>query len=376
MKKLVAVISIAAAFQSVGFAQGSNYKTGEYIRISKTDSIETQLVAAGETVEVFGWLGNDFYSAANFITINGNVGDDAIVAAQNITLRGKVEDMVVAAGETVLIDGEIEGDLFAAGRQVRLTKNAHVFGNTYIAAASVLFEGGTVEGMLRVAGESMELNGQVNNKVIIYGNDASFGSAYSAEYGTDIYSDEHVYRENLGHIPENLSINVEDRSILPLILFKVIFYASLLITGLILIRIFQQTTLDLFRFSTEQISKNTGVGLLTFLAAPLVIVVLMLLVFTIPLSVILMLLYGLALLISYLLVAMVLGVMSILYFRDEATSSTYYWGLLLGMIYIGILVNLPFVGWLFQVLLLFFGLGSLVYYIWMMSTLTQTNEES
>lgn len=376
MKKLLAVFTIAIGVQSLAMAQGSEYKAGDYIRITATDSLQTQLLAAGETVEIFGWLGNDLFSFADFITIDGIIEDDALVAAQNIIIRGTVKDMVAAAGETIIVDSNIEGDLFVAAREVRITDNAQIQGNAYIAAASIIFEGGTFEGILRAAGGSVKMNGTVNNKVIIYSSDVAFGNDYTAEFGTDIYSDETVYRENLGHIPANLSINVEERSVIPLIFFKIGFYISLLITGLVLIRIFQQTTIDIFRFSTEQIAKNTAVGLLTFIIVPVAVLILIVLVLTIPLSVILILTYGLALFISYLLVAMVLGVMSILYFQEETSPSTYYWGLLLGMVYIGILVNLPFIGWLFQVLLLFFGLGSLVYYIWMMSMINPSMKNS
>lgn len=141
-----------------------------------------------------------------------------------------------------------------------------------------------------------------------------------------------MYRENLGYVPDNLSITINEPRFWPLILFKVGLYLSFLITGLVLIRLFQQTSSDLYRFSTERFFKNSGIGLLTFIAVPLIILLLFVLVLTIPLSIILILLYGVALFFSYLLVAMILGVMSIQYFQDEATTSTYYWGLSLGMI--------------------------------------------
>lgn len=366
MKKLIITLSISLAFQGFAMAQGSTYKSGEYVRISSADSIQTQLLATGEAVEMFGWLGNDLFSAAEILSIDGAITDDALVAGRRITVRGTIGDLLMGAADSFLIDGEIDGDIFIAGREVRITENARILGNAYIAASSLNIDGGNINGQLTAVANSMNINGIINNKADLYGRNFTFGPNYHAEYGTDITSNREIHRENLGDIPANLNITVSESEIWRVILFKVGLYISLLITGLVLIRIFEKNAVDLFRFSTERLWKNTGIGFLAFLAVPLAAFILFILVVTIPLSLILILLYGLALLTGYLLVAMILGVMSILYFRDEANASTYYWGLALGIIYIAIMVNLPFIGWLFHALLLFFGLGSIVYYIWKM----------
>lgn len=365
MKKLLTIILLTLLSNSLVAAQGSVYKSGEFIHVSKTDSIQTQLMAAGQTIEVYGWLGNDLFSAAELLNIDGIISDDAILVGRRITVRGTIGDLLMGAAETIVIDGKINGDIFVAGREIRITDNARIKGNAHIAAASLQFHGGTINGKLMATADNMDLNGTVTNKTQLWGHNFTFGSDYQSDYGTDITSDEQVYRENLGHIPNNLSITINKPSFWPVILFKIGLYLSFLLTGLVLIRLFQQTSFDLYRFSTERFLKSTGIGLLTFIIVPLVILLLSILVLTIPLSIILISLYGLALFFSYLLVAMILGVMSINYFKDELTTSTYYWGLALGMIVVAILVNLPFIGWFFHALLLFFGLGSLAYYIWM-----------
>lgn len=365
MKKLLAIILVTLLSHSLVIAQGSVYKSGELIRVSETDSIQTQLMAAGQTLEIYGWLGNDLFSAAELLNIDGVISDDAILAGRRITVRGTIGDLLMGVGETIVIDGVINGDIFVAGREIRITDNARIKGNAHIAAASFLFHGGTIHGKLMASADNMDLNGTVTNKTQLFGHNFTFGSGYRAEYGTDITSDEQVYRENLGHIPNNLSITINEPSFWPIILFKVGLYLSFLITGLVLIRLFQQTSSDLYRFSTEAFFKNTGIGLFTFIVMPLAILLLSVLVLTIPLSIILTVFYGMALFVSYLLVALILGVMSISYFQDEPTTSTYYWGFALGMIVVAILVNLPFIGWFIHALLLFFGLGSLAYYIWM-----------
>lgn len=369
--KLIALL-LCFGFPVIAFGQGSVYKYGSTVRINTEDSLSSNVFASGQFIEMMGYIDNDFFAASRHLLINGTITDDVMAAAQMLSVRGSIEEMLIGAGETVVIDGEIGGDTFIAGREIRIAENARIRGNVALAANTVVLEGGIIDGWLRVAAEHINLNGSVNNYVELYSSNVNFGPNYSATYSTTITTDEPIYRENLGNTPDNLTIMVEKEPFLPVLLFKVWFYISLLITGLVLIRVFQQTSVDLFRFSTERLFKNTGAGLLTFILVPLTILVMLFLVVTIPLSIILSLLYGLALFVSYLLVAMTLGVLAITYFKEESTS-VYYWGLALGLVLIAIFTNIPFIGWIVNLLLLFFGLGTLTYYIW---TMSRTDEKS
>lgn len=368
MKKSGIVLLSLILMPFLALAQGSIYKSGSLVQVQEADSIQKQLIAAGQTIEMSGWLGNDFLSAGRFMMLKGVVSDDAIMAGQQVIIDGEVGDLLMAAGETIIINGVIKGDAFLGAREIRITEGARIEGNAVFGGATVVLEGGQIDGWLRAAGEELTLNGKVGQFTELYSNNVTFGNEYQASLGTTITSEETIYRENLGVVPADLTLNVQEEPILFIILFQILFYLSVLITGLILLRIFQKTAIDIHRFATEKFWKNTGVGLLTFIGVPLAIALLMLPVLTIPLSVLLLLVFILALFTGYLLVALTLGIMAILYFKGEPNVSTYYWGLALGMIIIAILTNLPFIGVILNALLLFFGLGSLSYYIWLVST--------
>lgn len=348
-------------------AQGSLYKSGTLVRVQPGDTVQSQMMAAGETVEISGLLANDLLSASKFIMLKGEVSDDALLMSQQVIIDGEVGDLLLSAAETIIINGTIRGDAFLAAREIQITESGRIEGNAAIAARSIKLEGGEISGWLRAAGAELQMNGTIGGYTEIYSDNVTFGENYRAKYGTTINSDEPLHRENLGVVPADLTLTTKDKPILFIIIVKLLFYLSILITGMILLRIFQETAIDIHRFSTEQFWKNTGVGFLTFLGVPIAIILLILPVVTIPLSFLLSLVYMLALFIGYLLVAMTLGVMGILYFQGEPKISTYYWGLALGMIIIAILTNLPFIGYLLNALFLFFGLGSLAFYIWMRS---------
>lgn len=366
MKKLISG-GILLLFPLLLMAQGSSYKLGPTVRINKGDSISTNVIAAGQFVDIYGYLGDDLYAGGRNVIISGRIDDDVMIAGENITMNGTVGDMLVAAGETVLINGEVDGDLFAAGSEVRIAPNAHIHGNVAVAGNEVTFEGGTIDGWVRASGNSIKLDGTVGNYVELYGNEFTFGDNYRPASGTTITTTHDLNREELGNAPNDLQIVVNKEDTWGAALFfSIWFYVSLLITGILLMLIFRETTNDLHRFSTENYFRNTGVGFLLFIGIPIAAIILLVLVLTIPLSLLLMTLYGITLFIGYLLVSMTLGTLGIRFFKSQNTFSDYYWGLALGMIIILILSAIPFVGWVINLLLIFFGLGTLSSYFWKM----------
>lgn len=356
--------------------QGSMYRSGEFVRISAIDSIQTQVFITGETIEMFGWLGNDLYSASESLIIKGHVMDDAIITGGKLTMRGTIHDLLAAAGETIIIDGLVMGDVFAAGATIRITDNALIKGNVNLAGQHIIIEGGSIEGNLKVAGSEIALNGSVQKKTEIYSYNLNFGPEYNSILGTDLYTNRPVYPENFGNAPGNLNIYENEPDILEILIFKSALYLSLFITGIVLIRIFRKTSRDLYKFSTEQFWKNTGIGFLTFLIYPVVIAILAFLILTIPISLLLLFIYGLLFVIGYLLVALVIGVTSLTLLKKSDDRISYYWGLFIGMILLAIIVNLPFLGWLFHIIFIFFGLGSMVLYVWKMQTLPKIPAET
>ncbi len=352
---LIIVLTVSSAL----FAQGSDYRFADYVRIQIGDTISVQVITGAEWIEVEGHIVNDLYAFGKQITIDGSVGDDAVLFGEVITIRGSVGDMVAGAGRTIVIDGEIGGDLIMAAKEIRFTENAHVRGNVSAGAETIYFNGNRIDGAVRLAAKRANLDGEAGGHVLIYSNDVVFGNAYRDGGRTRIVSTEPLYRDNLGNIPPNLELEVRQPGIFPVLMFQIWFYLSLLVTGIVLLTLFFPTASDLQRFSTERFWMNILTGFGMFILIPLAIILLIILVLTIPLAIILSVLYGLTLFISYLMVAMILGFQFVTWFVADPKKSTYYWSLVLGLILIAVLNNVPFIGGLFSILLLFFGIGSM-----------------
>ncbi|MDZ7680431.1 MAG: hypothetical protein U5J63_01665 [Fodinibius sp.] len=347
-------------------AQHSSYQLGTTIRVNEGDTIAKNMLAGGQFVEISGYLADDLFSASRSIAIRGSIVDDAIIGARSINLSGRVGDMLVAAGETVIIDGIVSGDLFAAGNEIFLGPNARIMGNVALGGNDITIDGAHIDGWLRLGGNKVMLNGPVGNNVELYTSNVTFGEKYAPASVTTIITSHNLSRQDLPNAPDNLIITVEniEGAWIPAVLFSIWFYIALLIIGILLILLFPQTTVDLYRYATERYLRNTGLGLLLFVGIPIAIVVLLILIFTIPLSIIIGMLYGLALFISFLLVALVLGTHGIRFVKANEAYNDYYWGLSLGIIIIGLLSALPYAGPVINISLIFFGLGTLLSYFW------------
>jgi len=346
-------------------SQGSLYRSGDVVRVSSTDTLQRQLFAAGEWVEIAGYLANDIYSVGNSITIEGTIVDDAFLAGETVTMHGVVGDMLVSAAGTLIIDGQTGGDLIAAARTLRLTENGKVGGNLFVAGNEIRMEGSSVAGRTRAAARSIYLDGTFADHVVIYSSDITFGPNYYSAGETKIVSNEPIYRDNLGVIPERLTIEVRRPPFFLVLILQTWFYLSLLVTGIVLLLLFRPVAEEMQRFAKQRFWKNTGIGFLIFLLMPLFLLLMMFPVITIPLAGLLGILYLIVLFVSYLFVATLLGLQFILWFRKVTTPSTYYYGLALGLIIIAIMNNLPVIGVLFSFLLLFFGVGSFSSYLYM-----------
>jgi hypothetical protein len=343
----------------------SIYRSGDVVRITESDTLSLQLIAAGEWIEIAGVLENDLYTAGRQVSVDGSISDDAFIAGESVTINGTIGDMLVTMMQTLVLDGTAGGDVIAAGQTIRFTENAAVGGKLFLAAREVLLEGSMVSGKTRIAAKSAHLNGRFSDHVRIYSNSVTFGPDYYSAGETIIVSSEPVYRDNLGVIPERLTIEVRRAPYLPVLMFQVWFYLSLLLTGTVLLLLFRNIAEDMQRFAVERFWKNTGIGLLLFLLVPFALFLMLFPLITIPLVGVTGILYLLVLFISYLFTAMVLGLQFILWFKKEATTSTFYYALALGLIVIAIMNNLPFLGPLFSLFLLFFGVGTFAAYFYM-----------
>ncbi len=151
---------------------------------------------------------------------------------------------------------------------------------------------------------------------------------------------------------------------------------SLLIVGILIIALFKNFSRDYITFAGNQIGKNIGYGFLGLIATPIVIVILAVLILTLPVSLILLSLFLIMLYLSTAFSALFVGNYIISAFKKEKEKNNLFLSVLIGVIVVTFITEIPFIGWLFSLIIISFGMGSLGSYIWALKQGPKSEKDS
>jgi hypothetical protein len=93
-------------------------------------------------------------------------------------------------------------------------------------------------------------------------------------------------------------------------------------------------------------------------------IILAVLIVTIPISLILLAAYLVVIYLSMAFSALFIGDYVLSFFRKEKANNGLFLSILIGVVLVSLLCHVPFVGGLFGFIIICFGMGSLVNYIW------------
>jgi len=100
----------------------------------------------GDNVATSAVVNNDVFMSGDQVTVNGTVNGNAFIVGRNIIINGDVDGSVFAIGENVIVRGTISGSLYVASVSIRLDETAVVDHNLYYIGASIVTERDSVIG--------------------------------------------------------------------------------------------------------------------------------------------------------------------------------------------------------------------------------------
>ena len=364
MKNILAATIILFVITLPGFAQKTIYKTGNALRINKTDTLTSDLISASKFLDVNGYISGDLYSASKEFTLDGNVTDDIISTGQDLQINGNVGDKFIGFAGNIVITGNIEGDVIALCGNIIVKPGAHIHGNLFVGTGNLQLEGGQINGWVRGGGAEVYLNGNVGKYVDMSAGNVKFGSDYRSAGGTHFKLYEEINADQIPNAPENLTITIERENefVKPIFLIWSLF--AMFVTGVVLLFLFEDTFRRLVDQAGKHLLSNTGIGLFAIILIPVLLIVFVLLLVTVPIAFILLFLYLTILYFSWIISALYLGKYLITNLKSDSKVTHLYGSLGIGSIIVFFLTNLPFVGWFFSLAFLAFGTGSMLVYIW------------
>lgn len=119
---------------------------------------------AGRSVTIKANVTDDVFAAGRDVTFDNATVRNAIVAGYDVEQRGgRAADMIVA-GANVTVGGVVEDDLVAAGRSLRVASGGEIGGDVRAAGETIEVEG-RIGGSLRAAARRITISGDVDGKV-------------------------------------------------------------------------------------------------------------------------------------------------------------------------------------------------------------------
>jgi cytoskeletal protein CcmA (bactofilin family) len=163
----VSTIGLLTAILLISFARPAaavEFRQGDTVTVPAGETIADDLYAFGGTVSILGTVRGDVVAFGGTIIIDGNVTDDLIAAGGTVTVRGQVGGTVRVGSGRLVIDGSVGGDVVAGSGDVSLSSTGRI-GRDLVAGSGSVSVAGQVARHVLVGSDGLTLAGAVGGNV-------------------------------------------------------------------------------------------------------------------------------------------------------------------------------------------------------------------
>jgi cytoskeletal protein CcmA (bactofilin family) len=335
-------------------------------RVVRTGVVEDDLVVFGREVEIVAEVADDVIVAGGRISVDGRVGGDLSAAGGYVDVRAPVADDLLAAGGYVVLAGAVGDDVRAAGGNVRLTRGAAVAGDAYLAGRRIALAG-RIGQDLRAAGRTVIISGEIAGDVdlaageidiaptAVIGGNLTYRSPKEARIAEGAQIRGAITHEPLKYRAPGPWTWVALAGIT-----GIVWALGLTLVGIVLYLLLPAFTVEAAGTIGREPWKSLFLGLGVTAATPFAVVLLFVTVIGVPLGLVMMALYLVALVFGFLTAAFWLAEAGARRIRREATLTT-GWRIVALVAAIALLLivgAIPWLGGLVLIAAVLLGLGA------------------
>lgn len=315
------------------------------IAAADTRSGGTIVIGPGETIN------DDLQVFGGSVVVQGTVTGDLEVFAGNVFIDGVVNGDLAAFGGSIQIDGEIGGSVEAFGGDIEVGPEAMIGGTLQAAGGNVVLAG-TVENDAELAGGTV----RVDSTAVVGGDLVTDAETFVQEDGAVI---EGAATENadLGIAPTFRGVGLPT---VPPVAFAIYGFLVNLVLGAVLLLVFPRLSSAVTERAVGSPLRSGGVGILTLVGVPIVLIIVAITIIGIPLSIIGALLFLMAAWAGAIYGRLAVGswLLSLVDYDNRWAS------LLVGLVVVALATRIPFLGWLISGVVLLLGLGALTWVLY------------
>ncbi len=343
-------------------------QTGSFnIPEGETESYDVYIWTQAFNID--GTLDGDAIVWAQWVTINGTLTQDLLVFAQDVTINGIVGDDVRIFAQNVYIHGTIKGDALIGAANLIIYDDAVIEGSL-LAGAGQMTHRGTVKGDARIGLGELTMAGVIEGNAELFtdggitlldgahiGGDLIYQGPTQIDFGSGVCSGSITFREqdtDKDDIADAISSFGRFKSVMHLLGL-----IAAIIAGSIIIALTSDHAKKTANIIRTKPLKSVGIGFIAFICMPIIIVLSIVFIITIPFGVVLTMAYLIALYIAKFYVAIWLG-NTVLRRGDAIMTKSPVPPMLLGLLGVYIITAIPVIGTLSGIVIIFFGLGALL----------------
>lgn len=366
MRKIVFVlVGILVALFFTGntvFAQDS--KSQKITNVKNDEVISHDFFASGDTVIISGKVFGDAYVFAQKIVVDGEVNGDLIAAGGEILIPGKVAHDARLAASKISISGAVDGSVTAGTGEFIFGRDGRI-GNSLVIGTKDVSLQGYVGRDLRIWANKVTVNNNVSGSIIAAVTDLTLDPGariggdvtYWASNNLVVNMGSEVRGQTIKHeIKTDIAAQSIEKSLAGLrFTLKVFGFLLSLFLGLLFIKLMPTFSSQISEYIVKKTFRSFWVGILTLVATPLLILVLLLTIIGIPFAFILLFLLVLVFCVSKIFVALAVG--NLLEARLKLNNSLLV-KFVGGLITMTLLSMIPIIGGIFNFIALFAGAGA------------------
>jgi cytoskeletal protein CcmA (bactofilin family) len=381
IRGIMAVAAVALALLFIATPTfAADLRGGESVIVASGDVVNDDIYAAASRVVINGTVNGDVLAVGNDIIINGKVNGSIMAVGSNIDINGEVTRSARVAGANILVTGTVGEDLATAGSKIDIAATASI-GRDVIFGASNIEVRGPVGGDVKGGASKVVLASRVQGNVELGLEPFSVSGIVDIDNRRQVSVGELIIEPTAGITGDLNYISRDEVTIPPgtvqgqvmhtmpavrqpiipafSIWFKVIAFLMTLVAGIVIVVIFPRRSQAVAESIKRRPWLSLGWGALIFFLAPLAILITFVTIIGIPVGLIGLVLYALAIFVSQIVVGLFIGYLILGTFNKMESRGILVAALALGFTILTLVKLIPYLGiplWLATVV---FGIGAI-----------------
>lgn len=338
----------------VGVAHAQQFRSGNNATVAANETLNSSAYLAGSHVDVAGTVNGDLYCAGQDVNVSGTVNGDVICAGQTVNISGKVNGSVRVLGQSVTLDAHVKNNL-TVGAQDFVLGSAGSIGGDVTGGVSNFTLNGRVGRDIVLAAQDAAINGFVGRNIKSQVRNLNLDANAVVGGNIDYTSANEVNRVSGAVVKGNILLHQ------PVARHKnfgwgtrLYVFLAMIVFALVLALLFPSLFNQSAKRTFEAPGKTLLLGVAATLFTPIVFVLLMVTLIGIPLGILLLLSWIVALMLSGVFFSFLVGRLA---WRGQ---KNHIWTMLVGSAIMLVLYNVPILGFFAVLAAVFMGMGMIV----------------